>query len=109
MISVEVGISVFILLFGGALLGMHFDPFSPADQRREETRAHVQVAVGLLTSMFALLLSLQLSSGKSTFDTQEKNVTLMASKVLMLDRVLATTDLRPKKPVNRCGKVLSRC
>jgi hypothetical protein len=39
--------------------------------------------------MFALLLSLQLSSGKTTFDTQEQDVTLLASKAVMLDRVLA--------------------
>jgi hypothetical protein len=39
--------------------------------------------------MFALLLSLQLSSGKTTFDTQEQNVTVLASKIVMLDRVLA--------------------
>src|SRR5271170_2492105 len=89
MISVEVSITVFILLFGGAVWGMYFDPFPPADQRKDETRAHVQVAVGLITSMFALLLSLQLSSGKTTFDTQEQDVTAMASRTIMLDRVLA--------------------
>jgi hypothetical protein len=89
MISVEVSITVFILLFGGAVWGMYFDPFPPADQRKDETRSHVQVAVGLITSMFALLLSLQLSSGKTTFDTQEQNVTILASKIVMLDRVLA--------------------
>ena len=89
MISVEVSITVFVLLFGGALLGMYFDPFPPADKLKEETRAHVQVAVGLLTSMFALLLSLQLSSGKTYFDTQEQDVTVMAARTLMLDRVLA--------------------
>jgi hypothetical protein len=89
MISVEVSITVFILLFGGAAWGMYFDPFPPADQRKDETRAHVQVAVGLITSMFALLLSLQLSSGKTTFDTQEQEVTAMASRTIMLDRVLA--------------------
>ncbi len=89
MISVEVSITVFILLFGGAAWAMYFDPFPPADQRKDETRAHVQVAVGLITSMFALLLSLQLSSGKTTFDTQEQNVSIFASKTVMLDRVLA--------------------
>jgi Protein of unknown function (DUF4239) len=89
MMSVEVSITVFVLLFGGALLGMYFDPFPPADHLKDETRAHVQVAVGLLTSMFALLLSLQLSSGKTYFDTQEQDVTTMAARILMLDRVLA--------------------
>jgi len=37
--------------------------------------------------MFALLLSLQLSFGKTTFDTQEEDVTQLASQAVMLDRV----------------------
>jgi hypothetical protein len=89
MISVGISISVFALIFGGALLGMYFDPFPQANQLKDETRIHVQMGVGLLTSMFALLLSLQLSSGRTSFDIQEQDVTIMASKTVMLDRVLA--------------------
>jgi|HubBroStandDraft_6_1064221.scaffolds.fasta_scaffold566359_1 Protein of unknown function (DUF4239) len=87
--AVWISIAVFSLLFGGALLGMYFDPFPQADQLKDETRTHVQLAVGLLTSMFALLLSLQLSSGKTSFDAQEQDVTIMAARAAMLDRVLA--------------------
>ena len=39
--------------------------------------------------MFALLLSLQISFGKTTFDTQEEDVTQVGSHAVMLDRVLA--------------------
>ena len=49
----------------------------------------VQLGVGLLTSMFGLLLSLQLSAGKTYFDNQEQEVTVMASRVALLDNVLA--------------------
>jgi hypothetical protein len=48
----------------------------------------MKVGASLLTSMFALLLSLQLSSGKSAFDQQEREVSVMASKLALLDRVL---------------------
>jgi hypothetical protein len=89
MSALGVSISIFALLFGGSLISMYFDPFPPTNQLKEETRNHVHSAVGLLTSMFALLLSLQLSSGKTSFDTQEQDVMLMASKIRMLDRVLA--------------------
>ena len=33
-----------------------------------------------MTTMFGLLLSLQLSAGKTYFDTQEQDMTLVASK-----------------------------
>jgi hypothetical protein len=88
MNSVEISILAFSLVFGGALLGIYFGPFLGTNQLKAETRSHVQWSVGLLTSMFALLLSLQLSSGKTHFDTQEQDVSLLVSKALTLDRVL---------------------
>jgi hypothetical protein len=89
MNSVEISVLVFSLAFGGAMLGMYSRKFLPTGEFKEETKTHVRTGVGLLTSMFALLLSLQLSSGKTTFDTQEQDVALLASKAVMLDLVLA--------------------
>jgi hypothetical protein len=88
MNSIEISILAFSLVFGGALLGIYFSPFLRTNQLKTETRNHVQWVAGLLTSMFALLLSLQLSSGKTNFDTQEQDVSLLAAKALMLDRIL---------------------
>lgn len=89
MNSVEIFALGFALVFGGALLGMRFSPFLSASELKEDTKLHVRTGVGLLTSMFALLLSLQLSSAKTTFDIQEQDVALLASKAVMLDRLLA--------------------
>lgn len=89
MSSVEISLLVFTLVFGGALFGMRLSPYISASELKEDTKLHVRTGVGLLTSMFALLLSLQLSSAKTTFDVQEQDVTLLASKAMMLDRVLA--------------------
>src|SRR5579864_8732904 len=89
MSSVEISIAVFTSVMSAALLGMYLNYLLPADLIKAETRTHIQTGVGLLTSMFALLLSLQLSSGKTSFDRQEQDVTLLASKTILLDRVLA--------------------
>ena len=89
MNSVEISVLAFILVFGGALLGLRFSPFLSASELKEDTKLHVRTGVGLLTSMFALLLSLQLSSAKTSFDIQEQDVALLASKAVMLDRILA--------------------
>ena len=84
MNSAKIGGLAFSLLFGGALLGMYFSRFLPT-----EHLIGVQMGIGLLTAMFALLLSLQLSAGKTYFDTQEQDVTLFASRTILLDSVLA--------------------
>jgi hypothetical protein len=89
MNSVEISVLVFSLVFGGALMGMYFSPFLPAGELSEETRIPLRAGVGLLTTMFSLLLGLQLSSGKTSFDMQEQDVAILAGKAVMLDRVLA--------------------
>jgi hypothetical protein len=89
MSSIRISISVFVLLFGGSLLGLYGSHLLPAEQFKAETKSHMQTEVGLLTSMFALLLSLQLSSGKTAFDAQEQDIALLAAKAVMLDIVLA--------------------
>ena len=89
MASVGISTVVFIILFGGALLGVYLSPLLPDDYRNDATGTQIKTGVGLLTSMFALLLSLQLSSGRSAFDAQERDMTVMASRTVLLDRVLA--------------------
>src|ERR1700716_1260244 len=89
MNSVEISILVFSLVSGGALMGMYFSPLLPAGELSEEARIPLRAGVGLLTTMFSLLLGLQLSSGKTSFDMQEQDVAILAGKAVMLDRVLA--------------------
>ena len=84
MNSAKTSALVFSLLFGGALLGKYSSPFLSAEQV-----SGVQIGVGLLTTMFGLLLSLQLATGKTYFDNQEQDVISMASRTVLLDSVLA--------------------
>src|SRR5271156_5403038 len=83
MRSVKISVLAFSLLFGGALLGMYCRPLLPT-----EHLIAVQLGAGLLTGMFALLLSLQLSAGKTYFDKQEQDVGVMASTTVLLDNIL---------------------
>jgi hypothetical protein len=84
MNSVKISVLVFSLLLGGAVLGKYSSPLLSSEHLRA-----VQLGVGLLTTMFGLLLGLQLSAGKTYFDMQEQDVTLMASRTMLLDSILA--------------------
>ena len=88
MNSINISLVVLVIVFGGALLGMALSRRLPDQYLTPDSIAHVKVGASLLTSMFALLLSLQLSSGKSAFDQQEREVSVMASKLALLDRTL---------------------
>jgi hypothetical protein len=89
MNSINISLVVLTIVFGGAMLGMFLTRRLPDHYLTPDSIAHVKVGASLLTSMFALLLSLQLSSGKSAFDLQERELTVMASKLVLLDRTLA--------------------
>jgi hypothetical protein len=107
MTSIKISVLVFCLLFGGALGGIYAAQFLPADHIKG-----VQVSIGLLTTMFGLLLSLQLSSGKTYFDTQEQEVTGMASRTAVLDDILVHYGPEAKEARealrNHVGVVLNR-
>jgi hypothetical protein len=45
--------------------------------------------MGLIATMTALVLGLQLGSAKSSFDTQKSEVTDISAKIILLDRTLA--------------------
>ena len=89
MNSINISLVVLTIVFGGAMLGMALSRRLPDHYLTPDSIAHVKVGASLLTSMFALLLSLQLSSGKSAFDQQEREVSVMASKLALLDSALA--------------------
>lgn len=50
----------------------------------------IKLALGLVSTMAALVLGLLVSSAKSSYDTERSEVIQMAAKVAFLDRVLAT-------------------
>ncbi len=89
MNSINISLAVLTVVFGGAMLGMALSRRLQDHYLTPDTITHVKVGASLLTSMFALLLSLQLSSGKSAFDQQERELSAMASKLTLLDRALA--------------------
>ena len=89
MNSVIMSLVVLTIIFSGAMLGMALSRHLPDHYLTPNSIAHVKVGASLLTSMFALLLSLQLSAGKSAFDLQERDESLTASKLILLDRTLA--------------------
>jgi hypothetical protein len=84
-----VGIIVFALTFGGALLGMWLRTVLPEHHLDTESKDTVKVGIGLIATMTALVLGLVTASAKSSFDTVNTTVKQTAVEILALDRVLA--------------------
>jgi hypothetical protein len=84
-----VSLIVFACVFGGSLLGMFLRSVLPAHHLSDDSRKLINLGIGTIATMSALVLGLLVASAKSSYDTQKNEVTEMAAKVVLLDRVLA--------------------
>jgi hypothetical protein len=80
---------VFACVFGGALLGMVLRTVLPEGHLSTETKDVVKVAIAMIATMAALVLSLLVSTAKSAYDTRGSELVQMSGDIVMLDRVLA--------------------
>jgi hypothetical protein len=61
----------------------------PQNEVNSDSRDVVKLGMGLVGTLAALVLGLLIASAKTSFDTQNVELTEMSSRVVMLDRVLA--------------------
>jgi hypothetical protein len=81
------------IVFGGLVIavwaGRMVRARLPKEHLDGDTRDSVKLAVGVISTMAALLLGLLVNSAKGDFDARRATVTQMAQKIAFLDRVLA--------------------
>jgi hypothetical protein len=71
------------------MLGIALRAVLPQDELSSDSRDVVKLGMGLVATMAAILLGLLIASAKTSFDTQNVELTEMSSKFVLLDRVLA--------------------
>jgi hypothetical protein len=76
-------------IFSGVLLGMRLRGLLPDHHLSNDSKEAVKLGAGMIATLSALILGLLVSSAKGTFDTMGSEITLAASKTVLLDRVLA--------------------
>jgi hypothetical protein len=87
--SIAIAGVVFACIFGGALLGMSLHAALPEHHLSADTKDVVKVAIALVATMGALVLSLLISTAKSAYDTRGNELVQMSADIVMLDRTLA--------------------
>jgi Protein of unknown function (DUF4239) len=80
---------VLACLIAAIALGRWLRRLLPDHHLGEETRKTIELALGLVATMAALLLGLLVSAAKDSFDMQYDQVIQMSAEVATLDRVLA--------------------
>ena len=84
-----VAVLVAVIQLGAMWLGSRIRRRLPEHHLSSDTKDAVKLAMGLVTTMTALILGLLVSSAKNTYDTARSEVMQMATKVAYVDRMLA--------------------
>lgn len=88
MSSTGISTVVFSILFGSAMAGVYLRQHLPGHHLTSEAKDTVKLAMGLVSTMTALVLGLLVAAAKGSYDTQRAEVIQLAAKTAFLDRLL---------------------
>ena len=89
MSAITIGLIVFALVFGSALLAMSVQRALPERHLSADSKDVVKLGIALIATMSALVLSLLIASAKSAFDTRSNQLVQASADIILLDRSLA--------------------
>ncbi len=84
-----IGIVVVFSTFFGSMGGMALRKRLPDQHLDSDSKDTIKLAIGLIATMTALILSFVTATAKNQFDTVDKTIRQSAIEILALDRVLA--------------------
>jgi hypothetical protein len=89
MSSLAISLVVFVLIFGGVIVGILLRAKLPAHHLNDASQGVVKLGIGLVGTMAALVLGLLIASANSTYNLKRDQINQMTAQIILLDRVLA--------------------
>jgi hypothetical protein len=86
--ELAISLIVYVCVMGGALCGIYLNRVLPPEHIKDQTRESVNIAVGVIATLAALVLGLMVTSAKSSFDARAKDIREIAARIVILDRAL---------------------
>jgi hypothetical protein len=80
---------IFVLTLGGVFIGTLLRRALPEHHLSKDSQNAVQLGVGLIATIAALVLGLLIAAAKSSFDTQSTQITQITADMILLDNLLA--------------------
>ncbi len=88
MSSIKDSLIAFGCVLAGGLVGLLVQGVLPPDHLAAESKSIVQLAMGLVMTMAALVLGLLVASAKSAYDAQNAGLIQISANIAMLGRAL---------------------
>jgi hypothetical protein len=90
MESILVSSTIFVVVFGGALAGMHLRRVLPDGLLGPDAKDVIRLATGLLVTMTALVLGMLVSTANSSYQDRKNELAEMGSNFVLVDSLLAS-------------------
>src|SRR5436309_9482081 len=78
----------FACIFAGAMLGLSCRRWLPEHHLSADSKDVVKLAIAVIATMSALVVSLLIASAKSSHDARRSEFTQMSADIILLDRSL---------------------
>jgi hypothetical protein len=89
MKDVLIGLAVFAIIFGGALLGMVLGKILPEQHLSTDSRDSIRIVMGMLATLSAVVLGLLTGSSMTSLGEKESELRAAGVQFILLDRTLA--------------------
>ena len=89
MSATAISLIAFACIFGGTFLGMLLRKTLPGHHLTGDTKDVVQLGIGLIATIAALVLGLLIASANGSYDNQSGQVRQLTANIILLDRTLA--------------------
>lgn len=89
MYALAIASLTFVCLFGGSLLGIRLRNALPEHHLSDDSRHLLGMGLGIIGTMAGLVLGLLVSAATGSYNAQRSELVDVASKVVLLDRILA--------------------
>src|SRR5260370_16383334 len=105
MSALTLSLVAFVVIFGGALLGMLLRAVLPEPHLNADSRDVVRLGTGLIATLSALVVGLLIASAQSSFQTQSNQIKQITANIILLDNLLARSgpQAQPLRPLLRSG------
>jgi len=87
-LSEFVAVLAFLSMVGAASLGFFSKTKLPPAQLQDDIRWTIRLLASIFVFMTSLVLGLMINSAKNTFETNNRNVRVLATDLILLDRTL---------------------
>ncbi len=89
MKDILIGLAVFAIIFGGAVLGMVLGKVLPDQHLSTDSRDSIRIVMGMLATLSAVVLGLLTGSSMTSLGEKENELRAAGVQFILLDRTLA--------------------